>query len=925
MIDLFLNPWAMVAGTALISSPIIIHLINRMRFRRVRWAAMEFLLKSQKRNRRRIIIEQIILLLLRILLVLLAGFLLARFLGDLAGQQQSTLHVVILDDTPSMGDVHREAGQEVEAFRQAKQMIVEEIATNAADAATPQSLILLRLSDLATPRKIDRLNSITVNDLKNYLADVECSNVHVDLVKGLDEAQRIFEQNPQERRLLHIVGDFRSRDWTGAPSESIRQALERIKAAKIDVHMLDTVYPIRTEKSAISHDNMAIVDFQPETRVVGRYMPTEFTVAVANYSNAERKNVRVTVRVKGQERAEGSFTLPSAPPNAVTIGNFMVAFDQLGANPVSVNLENEEGGLSVDNVRHAVVDVRERVPLLLVEGDIKTKGTPDGDGYFLHSLFSESTRGFDVVMKGVPDLEKIDLNNYPSIFLLNVPRLGDKATEKLEKYVRNGGGVAFFMGNEVKPDWYNKLFAEGKGLFPVQLDAKPTEAIADPGERLMKMLSNPLPKLYPRNEGHAIFTRIYRDEKSRQHSRENNKYLIFASIDRYWPVPRSKWTPQPGVIDELITLPNSKTIGDYAEAASRIIQELPANEERYAKFKPALEMHRKNINTALLAGGDLYKLALPLDQLLNDTGVPNNLERPNLQEFWQQGEQADLRERLTRLIEAVRYGDPFLVARQYGKGRSLVCLSSANAAWNDMPSGPARVYWVMLMVEVQKYLASATADTNLTLGTPLELDLDATRYEAKMRRFFPVKIELSQRGGPPKALEVDSGEQTGEVNESKLLFRFDEARMPGVYRFVLTRKDIDPNDASKSGKEEKTGTSPGQETVAFAFNIDALAESDLKRASDDDLSVTAPNIRLHRPADGTYEAVLKDKKSDLSESTWLYLVILLVLVVEQAMAVRLSHHVHGGSEPAPLAGPGIGMTASPRTTMRETPELTTVS
>jgi hypothetical protein len=82
MLQLFLNPYTMVAGAALVSSPIIIHLINRLRYRRVRWAAMEFLLKSQKRNRRRLIIEQLILLLLRIALVLLVGLLLARFLSD---------------------------------------------------------------------------------------------------------------------------------------------------------------------------------------------------------------------------------------------------------------------------------------------------------------------------------------------------------------------------------------------------------------------------------------------------------------------------------------------------------------------------------------------------------------------------------------------------------------------------------------------------------------------------------------------------------------------------------------------------------------------------------------------------------------------------------------------------------------------------
>src|SRR5919108_334010 len=81
MLSLFANPFTMIVGALLISSPIIIHLINRMRYRRVRWAAMEFLLKSQKRSRRKLIIEQMILLALRILMVLLVGLLLARFLG----------------------------------------------------------------------------------------------------------------------------------------------------------------------------------------------------------------------------------------------------------------------------------------------------------------------------------------------------------------------------------------------------------------------------------------------------------------------------------------------------------------------------------------------------------------------------------------------------------------------------------------------------------------------------------------------------------------------------------------------------------------------------------------------------------------------------------------------------------------------------
>src|SRR3989441_12594291 len=99
MFESFLNPAYLAAGTALVSLPIIIHLINRMRFKRIRWAAMEFLLRSQKRNRRRLIIEQLLLLALRCLLVLLAVLLVARYLGFSFAmfEPQNTLHVVVLD------------------------------------------------------------------------------------------------------------------------------------------------------------------------------------------------------------------------------------------------------------------------------------------------------------------------------------------------------------------------------------------------------------------------------------------------------------------------------------------------------------------------------------------------------------------------------------------------------------------------------------------------------------------------------------------------------------------------------------------------------------------------------------------------------------------------------------------------------------
>ena len=57
---------------AMVLLPILIHLINLMRHKTVKWAAMEFLLKSHKKNRNWVWLKQLFLLLSRIAALVLA-------------------------------------------------------------------------------------------------------------------------------------------------------------------------------------------------------------------------------------------------------------------------------------------------------------------------------------------------------------------------------------------------------------------------------------------------------------------------------------------------------------------------------------------------------------------------------------------------------------------------------------------------------------------------------------------------------------------------------------------------------------------------------------------------------------------------------------------------------------------------------------
>src|SRR5437588_1480693 len=73
MLFAFFGTWAMTLGVAAgaASIPIVIHLLNRRRFRIVPWAAMRFLLAAQRKNTRRMRLEQLLLLAVRTLLALL--------------------------------------------------------------------------------------------------------------------------------------------------------------------------------------------------------------------------------------------------------------------------------------------------------------------------------------------------------------------------------------------------------------------------------------------------------------------------------------------------------------------------------------------------------------------------------------------------------------------------------------------------------------------------------------------------------------------------------------------------------------------------------------------------------------------------------------------------------------------------------------
>src|SRR5207247_707358 len=336
----------------------------------------------------------------------------------------------------------------------------------------------------------------------------------------------------------------------------------------------------------------------------------------------------------------------SVPPGP-TSATFMVSLVRLGFNQITANLENEEAGLQADNTRYAVVEVRRQVPVLIIDGDLTNGDKPGGDTFHLKSLFTVA-KGFEVQRGGINELKRPDLEKYPCIYLLNVPELDERAAKNLEDYVKGGGSVAFFMGPRVRPDFYNqKLYRDGKGVFPVILADRPSKEFSEE-EKQKRQLSNllePQFQIFLRSDTHTLLAEAYKFRTA----------FKFLNIDRYYPVPRQRWDRETNHAEELATLPNDRPVSDYEASAREILNSLPLDDPKYAKYRPGLERHKNAIRETLI-GKTLHPVANALDAFLRDLGKAGDADQPNLKGFWELTDPKvqELKTRLERLKETVQ-------------------------------------------------------------------------------------------------------------------------------------------------------------------------------------------------------------------------------------------------------------------------------
>jgi len=314
LLGLFLNPWALAAAGLLASIPVIIHLINRMRYRRVRWAAMEFLLAAQKRMKRKMVLEQMLLLASRVLLVLLFGFLLSRWL--ISGTPPTppedwVLHEVVLDDSVSMSDTSRDGGAGADCFALAKDGI-KTLAEGALSSKTP---VRLRLREASDPAKVlfdEQIAEDSLATLTGLLEGLRMRPYQVSPAEAVEKGKAdLSAQFPEQRtkKHLHLFSDVRKADWADGP---IRGWMNPAEGIAWTIH--DCALPARGEETRpVAHGNLAVVALGSESKLALDGQPIECWARIANHGRQAR-SAFLAVELNGKRDTSASRQVETLPP-----------------------------------------------------------------------------------------------------------------------------------------------------------------------------------------------------------------------------------------------------------------------------------------------------------------------------------------------------------------------------------------------------------------------------------------------------------------------------------------------------------------------------------------------------------------------------------------------------------------------------------
>lgn len=503
-------------GFLLVGVPILVHLINMLRHRKQKWAAMEFLLESYRRNRRWVMLKQWLLLASRILAMILLVAMLAKWVSGsqllswLGGQ--TTHHYILLDDSYSMGELDQNETAYSRGLKALSGIVRSISGSNGQHQITliRWSRAALALDQSSSEARIDSaadLLAVSVPSNPDRLLDrvnaTAPTTMQLSPEQSLELVSPLISENTDQQSEVYLVTDMR-RNQFGEP-EALRNQLESLTNNSAKINIVDCAKDVS--------NNLSIVSIEPQKEIWAAGVPLMVRFQVRNRTLQAAKNVIVKIRaisyadgvVTPQVEKPYSGDVTDLPPiviEEISAGETVtrqvqVIFGLAGDHVVEVAIGND--ALPADNRRWCTIEIKQSQQVLLVDGEADQR-----NAFFFEKVINPDPR-LSTGMK----VEKVDssylrdvapevLEQFDVVALLDVPRMDPQAVAAVEQYCKNGGGLFMLCGRSTNFNYVNEqLYRSGEGMFPAKLSGVEDTLIPGTEQSVAQFIPAPHPILAP--------------------------------------------------------------------------------------------------------------------------------------------------------------------------------------------------------------------------------------------------------------------------------------------------------------------------------------------------------------------------------------------------------------------------------------------
>jgi len=423
----FLNPFVLF-GLAAAAIPVLLHLLNLRKLRTLDFSSVRFLKELQKTSIRRVRFRQILLLVIRTLLV--AAIVLAFSRPALRGSAAvfsrrgaSSTTVIIVDDSPSM-TVHDARGT---AFARAAQA-----AARVADiAGEGDRLYLVPLSELRPGSVVPGPRPAAA--ARDALSRMAPTDISVPLGAALRALRPLLAASTDANREVIFVSDGQATQLgAGRPGADSTEAT--VAGSRI---YLCFSPPERRENTAVAGGEIL-------TRIVTLRRPVRVRARLVNTGDESVRETIASVYCDGARVAQQTAALP---PHAGAQPVFSFTARRRGL--LAGNVQIEDDAFNADNTWYYVLDVPVNIAVLLTgpdEGATRLASlalTLGGDSLLAGNITASATTN--------ARLPAGDLSRFDVILMCGPGGLTAEGAARVAGFVRGGGGLIFFPGNDMPP------------------------------------------------------------------------------------------------------------------------------------------------------------------------------------------------------------------------------------------------------------------------------------------------------------------------------------------------------------------------------------------------------------------------------------------------------------------------------------------